>query len=161
MSINFTGEWEKVKRYLQGEWINRAKPTAIKRVAAYYERQIKLNITTSGTLTGKPFEPLAESTIKRKGSSNPLIDTGDLRNSVRAHVIDENTAFVGVKRGKQHRKGKEDTADIAAIHEFGAIVPGGEIPARPFIRPVINDEKMRKEAGEIFEKTFDEAAEKQ
>lgn len=30
--------------------------------------------------------PLAESTIKRKGSSVPLIDTGQLRNAIRAKV---------------------------------------------------------------------------
>jgi len=33
-----------------------------------------------------PFTPLAESTIARKGSSKPLIDTGQMRNSIRAEV---------------------------------------------------------------------------
>ena len=33
------------------------------------------------------FEPNAEATIQRKGSSRPLIDTGAMRNSVRYQII--------------------------------------------------------------------------
>ncbi len=33
-----------------------------------------------------PFTPLADSTILRKGSSKPLIDTAQMRNSIRAEV---------------------------------------------------------------------------
>lgn len=38
-------------------------------------------------LTDLKTPPLAESTIKRKGSSNPLIDTGQLRNSITWKVV--------------------------------------------------------------------------
>jgi len=37
------------------------------------------------------FEPNAESTIKRKGSSRPLIDTGTLLNSIRYEVVEGGT----------------------------------------------------------------------
>ena len=38
-------------------------------------------------LTDLKTPPLAESTIKRKGSSNPLIDTGQLRDSITWQVV--------------------------------------------------------------------------
>lgn len=157
MSIQLTGSWEKIKRYIHGEWKSKAKSVALKRVATFYERQVKQNILTSGALTGKPFALLAESTIRRKGASKPLIDTGEMLNSIQSEQIDDNTAFVGIKAGTRHGGGKEDTADIAAVHEFGALIPGGEIPARPFIRPVIADEKIRAEAIEIMTRAFKDA----
>ena len=38
-------------------------------------------------LTDLKTPPLAESTIRRKGSSNPLIDTGQLRSSITWQVV--------------------------------------------------------------------------
>ena len=34
-----------------------------------------------------PFKPLKPSTIRRKGSSRPMIDTGRLRNSITHRII--------------------------------------------------------------------------
>lgn len=156
MSIRITGDWHKIARYLQAIWEDKTKPIALNRLASFYERQIKQNIKSGGALTGKSFAPLAESTIRRKGSSKPLIDTGEMLNSIITEIIDDNTAFVGIKSGTRHSGGKEDTAQIAAVHEFGALIPGGDVPARPFIRPVLEDEKIRSEAEEIMKKAFDE-----
>lgn len=49
---------------------------ALNRVGAYVAGQIKAGIAEGG------FAPNAEATIKRKGSSKPLIDTGLLRQSI-------------------------------------------------------------------------------
>lgn len=161
MSIRFIGGWRNIICHLEGEWKNKAKPDALKRVTAFYERQIKQNIESGGTFIGKPFTPLAENTIRRKGSSKPLIDTGEMLNSIKTDIIDDITTFVGIKAGTRHADGKEDTAMIAAVHEFGALIPGGEVPARPFIRPVFEDGKICYEAEKIMKKAFEEAEENQ
>lgn len=48
----------------------------------WFEGVVKKRIAS-----GKGFKPLAQSTIERKGSSKPLIDTGQLRNSVTSEVV--------------------------------------------------------------------------
>jgi len=53
---------------------------AIKKLGQFAQDGIKRYIMSGG------FEPNAESTIKRKGSSRPLIDTGTMRNSIRYKV---------------------------------------------------------------------------
>jgi hypothetical protein len=54
--------------------------TAIKRLGQFAQDGIKRYIMSGN------FEPNAEATIQRKGSSRPLIDTGTMRNSVRYQV---------------------------------------------------------------------------
>jgi len=54
--------------------------TAIKRLGQFAQDGIKRYI-----IDGQ-FEPNAEATVRRKGSSRPLIDTGTMRNSVRYQV---------------------------------------------------------------------------
>jgi len=55
--------------------------TAIARLGQFAQDGIKRYIMSGN------FEPNAEATIQRKGSSRPLIDTGTMRNSVRYKVI--------------------------------------------------------------------------
>jgi len=54
---------------------------AIKKLGQYAQDGIKRYIRNG------EFEPNAESTVRRKGSSRPLIDTGTMRNSVRYEVL--------------------------------------------------------------------------
>jgi len=54
---------------------------AIARLGQYGQDGIKRYIKSGN------FEPNAEATIQRKGSSRPLIDTGTMRNNVRYKVI--------------------------------------------------------------------------
>jgi hypothetical protein len=54
--------------------------TAIKRLGQFAQDGIKRHIMDGD------FEPNAEATIQRKGSSRPLMDTGTMRNSVRYQV---------------------------------------------------------------------------
>jgi len=55
--------------------------TAIKRLGQFAQDGIKRYIISGA------FTPNSESTVKQKGSSRPLIDTGTMRNSVRYEVI--------------------------------------------------------------------------
>lgn len=48
----------------------------LRRVGVLHEGQIKQEITSGS------FRPLAESTIRAKGSSRPLIDTGQMRGAI-------------------------------------------------------------------------------
>lgn len=64
----------------------------------------------------KPNSPL---TIQRKGSAKPLIDHGDLLQSVVSVPVSPGVNFVGVLHGTKGSSGI-DMAGIAEIQEFGA-----------------------------------------
>lgn len=55
----------------------------IRRVALVMVRDVQ------GSIRSGPWVPNAPATIRRKGSSRPLIDSGQLRQSIRAAVDDE------------------------------------------------------------------------
>lgn len=57
----------------------RSEDQALNRIGLWLQGQIQLNIAD---FPGNGFEPNADSTIERKGSSTPLIDTGQLRSSI-------------------------------------------------------------------------------
>jgi phage gpG-like protein len=83
---------------------------------------------------------LKPATIKRKGSSVALFDTGEMYSQIDAD-IQRVSAKVGVIGSK---------AEIATHHEFGA--PAAGIPERSFVRSTFNEEKGKMEkivAGEI------------
>lgn len=157
-----SGDWRKADKIfgaMTPSKIKALQKKALMRMLLYYKRIIVKNIIASGTLVGKPFKPLSEITILLKGSSKPLINTGDLIGNVTEELVSEVEGFVGLKRGDTHLPSGELMADIAEIHEFGAIIggKGGKtiiIPARPFIRPVIESRKHQKEALKIYEETI-------
>jgi hypothetical protein len=62
--------------------------TAIKRLGEYGQSGVK------SYLRNGPFTPNSDSTIARKKSSKPLIDTGTLRNSIRCQIIEKPVATV-------------------------------------------------------------------
>jgi phage gpG-like protein len=146
-----SGQWGRVRQILT-QGLKRAKPVAIKQAAAYFEGQVKKNLTSGGRLAGKPFRPLAASTLRRRrkgkgaGRPTPLVDTGDMRNSVHPVVLDDHTAFVGIRRGEIGRAG-QNLLDIAQVHEFGTVSTKA-IPARPFLRPVVH--KFAQAAGQVY-----------
>ena len=148
MSYNFTGEWNKINAILGDEKIARhklyqAKMLAMRKTTAFFSKQIKLNIRSSGNLAGAPFKPNSLVTIARKGGkSKPLIDTGDMFQNVTHIVVDEDVGFVGLKRGQMHKGGDGEIQDIAEKNE----------EERPFIGPVLN--AFSKEAGELYAQTI-------
>lgn len=77
---------------------------------------------------------------KRKNLSNKkLIATSTMVQSITS-VVTYPKVFIGVKRGKVY-KGGEEVANIAAVHEFGSKKMG--IPARPYMRPVHEEMKLK------------------
>lgn len=95
------------------------KERILKLAGAFLEGKIKELFTK----TPSEWPPLKPETIKRKGSSKPLIDTGRLRNSI-THKVEEDKALVGIFGG--------EVLVYAAVHEFGS--PRKNIPERSFLR---------------------------
>nr|WP_320014894.1 hypothetical protein [uncultured Desulfobacter sp.] len=84
---------------------------------------------------------LAESTIKRKGWSKALIDTGVLVNAMIQKIM-ANKAFVGLLRGIVNKDG-EDMVNIGAVMECGTTIKHSNgatiIPARSFLHLVMEN----------------------
>ena len=91
---------------------------------------------------GDKWKPLAKATVarRRKGSHQPLLDTGRLRNSITRRVL---AGGDGVEVGTN--------VVYAAIHNFGGQAGRGHktiIPARTFI--AIRERGLPREYGEII-----------
>ena len=142
MGVRRTGDWGKVRAKLAtapGARLTLALKQATLKNALLLVREIKRGIRSQAP-GGKPFAKLAESTIRRKGSSKALIDTGFLVNAITQKIVAEG-AFVGLVRGTVNKEG-EDLVNIGAVMEYGATIqhPNGAtiiIPARPFLHPVM------------------------
>jgi len=142
MAVRRFGQWAKAKQILGtnlGAKLAKALRQATVKNAMLLVREIKKGIKAQAP-GGKPFVKLAESTIRRKGSSKALIDTGFLLASITQLLLGDR-AFVGLLRGTRNKDGDE-IVNIGAVMEFGATIqhPSGAvivIPARPFLHPVM------------------------
>jgi len=84
-----------------------------------------------GAPGGKEFAPLADTTIKMKKSSKPLIDNGDLIRSIDVDDVGSDQFFIGVNRNAESDDG-EKLANLAQIHNDGT--PPYSIPVTPAMR---------------------------
>lgn len=73
---------------------------------------------------------LKPATISRKGSSQPLVDKGQMMGQISHQQKDKNSVNVGVFGSR---------AGIALVHEMGS--PSRGIPERSFIRSTTNENK--------------------
>lgn len=120
------GDWKRLERIMSGfdERLKKNCTVALTRAGIEMEGLIKERI-----LSGKGMARMHPFTIAMKGSSKPLIDDGDLLNSVSHRFVAEDTVFVGV-----HRKAADGT-DIAALHERET---GTHIPVTPKMRAFLH-----------------------
>lgn len=125
-SVKKTGQWGPLGQLLaRGAnplvW-RQAKERAIVK-EAHRLRRIIIEGFNSGGPSGarwprlKPITQLI-SRAHGKGDRKPLMDSGDLRNSI-AVTQEKDGWFVGVHKKAQGRKGKRKMVDIAAVHENG------------------------------------------
>ena len=151
MAVKRTGDWNKAKALLTNGFSQRLS-LAIRKAtiknAMLLVREIKRGIRDQAP-GGKQFTPLAQITIKRKGSSKALIDTGFLINSITQKIMSDQ-AFVGLLRTSVYKDG-ENVANIGAIMEYGCTIkhPSGAvivIPPRPFLHPT-----MKKYRNEVMQ----------
>jgi phage gpG-like protein len=97
---------------------------ALEKAAEVVEKQAKDYI---GTYDAKPtWPPLAASTLEKKGADTPLLQTGELLNSIH-HVADHKEACIG----SDH--------DRAVWHELGT----AKIPPRPFLEPALKEKTAK------------------
>ncbi|MDR1977929.1 MAG: phage virion morphogenesis protein [Synergistaceae bacterium] len=171
------GDWDKISNILNPARMRAKIEQAGKKVGFAGVAAVKKGIV-SGAPGGETFEPLQALTVWAKGSSKPLIDHGDLVGSITHENIDANTVWIGVKKGAKGSKG--NMANIAAVHEFGCTIAVTDkmrrafaakfqgigirrdtqyihIPARPFLRPTLNDPDFRQTIGEIYLNALKEA----
>jgi phage gpG-like protein len=142
MGVELFGDWDKARQLLAhhpGMRLRQAIHGATIKAAILLVREIQRGIRSQAP-GGKPFAQLAESTVKRKGSSKALIDTGFLINSI-THRILRDRAFVGLLKTTISDDG-ELMANIGAVMEYGATIPMPNgttviIPPRPFLHPVM------------------------
>lgn len=136
------GDWAKARAAVSGMGVRMRKATdrASRMEAQLYRKKVLDAFKTRGMSNGKAWAPLKPSTIKRKGSSKPLIDTGQLRNSI--VVIERGKEiFIGISSKVQRPRGGP-LVNIAAVHEYGSVIAQARgskivlirIPQRSFLQ---------------------------
>lgn len=127
LGVKLFGDWDKAAKALEHveDRFAKAAEKAILQEAHRLRGHMVQNVTSGGTLAGRPFAPLSPATlIIRKfvgrGGTKPLIVSGALRNSITVVKV-AGGVFVGVRRKA------EKGVNIAALMEFG----GG-----PWTRPM-------------------------
>lgn len=125
------------------------------RTALKIERAMKKGIRDQAP-GGVPLRSLKPSTIKAKGSSKALIDTGSLLRSIQVQKAGAGDleVFVGIKRTARREDGKSQF-DVALTMEFGTKDPSRIAPL-PFVRPTFNamkdeiEKDLKGAVGEAF-----------
>lgn len=139
MEINRFGDWTKCERILT-QFGTRIKVN-VDRATRITTKKLVRAMVTGITRRRFRWKPLAKSTIKRKGSSTPLVDLGDLVGSITDKRVNWYTGFAGVLRQSKNREGGE-LANIAAIHVYGLPVRSGgrlKIIKRDFVTPSVKE----------------------
>ena len=164
---NLAGDWDRVNNILNPARLMSIFQRAAARVGNYGATEIQKGII-SGAPGGQKLEENTPATIMLKGSSKPLIDKGDLVGSITYQILDNgNGVFIGIKYGKE--------ANIAAIHEYGCVIPVSDkmrgylhyrginlrkdtqyifICPRPFLSPVLRSSEFLNKVRDIYMKTL-------
>lgn len=122
MSIGKFGQWDAARMAVEsmGLRASRAMNSANGAEAHMFRALVVRAFNSRGKSNGTAWPKLQKSTIKRKGSSKPLVDHGDLRNSI--VVVDKgHEAFVGVLSSKRGRTGKP-LVKVGDTHENGKVI---------------------------------------
>ena len=100
------------------------------------------------TVMGTPWVPLSPETIRQKGGTRILIDSGEMKDDYGV-AIDRGTATAKIGPTSQR------AAELGAYHEFG--VPENNLPARPIQEPTARylsgqiDDVADRELGEAID----------
>ena len=123
IQLKLFGDWSKAGAITasMGARFERAQEQAVLKEAHLLRGKIVQNITSGGSLAGRPFAALAPGTLivrrfRGFGGTKPLLVTGALRNSVSVVRLAGGAVFVGIRRGTGPSKGG---ANLAEVHEYG------------------------------------------
>lgn len=172
MSVRKIGDWARARRRTAGLGGNllQAVERASLRVGIYVSQEIQKGIRSQAP-GGEAFKPLAEATLAmRRARGNrgtkALLDTTTMWRGVTYKLLGM-AVFVGVLRTAMTKPGRggrpRSYANVAAVQEFGAIVPSDRsrtgkvivIPARPFLNPTFR--KTHPKIREIYRSALMEA----
>lgn len=122
-SVRKFGDWEKARRVLPGfdQFYKEVEIEAVKKEAEYFRRMVLRAFKTSGGSNGKTWAPNSDFTKRAKGSSKPLVNTGDLMGSVTIVDAGPGEFFVGVPNNARSKNGGK-LVSIGAVHEFGKVI---------------------------------------
>lgn len=140
MNNSITGDWDKIQKFCK----NFGKEFE-KEGSKYIEEQSKMvkDTVQDKIRSGEGMKALKPSTIAKKGSSKPLIETGTLLDSISIDI--DGLSFV--VRPKGDNPSGLTNEQQAIYHEFGT----ERIPPRPFMRPSYEEvePKLKEEIREV------------
>lgn len=122
MAVSKFGQWPQARaatRALAARF-KAAEAKATLQEGHHFRAKVIEAFDTSGASNGKPWAANEPSVIAGKGSSKPLINRADLRNSVTV-ISQGGQVFIGVPNKKRAKNGQPMTS-IAEVHEEGRII---------------------------------------
>lgn len=121
------GDWKEAQRILgtAGFRLPVAMNKALKQEAQFLRRKLIDNLKVGGTVGGTKFQALESTTLisrrfRKRRSKKPLIETADMRNSIKT-VVRKGTAFVGILRSAVGKDGRS-LIKLASVHEEGQTI---------------------------------------
>lgn len=117
------GDWAKARAVLPGfdHFYRQAEIQSVRKEAEHFVRMVNRAFKTSGKSNRVTWAPNSNFTKRMKRSSKPLIDTGDLKKSVRMIPAGPGMFFAGVPNNARGKNGKS-LIPIGKIHEFGKVI---------------------------------------
>ena len=117
------GDWSAAFKITSGmsARFKHAMDKAVHKEAQNFRNKVLQAFRSSGKSNGKPWRKNEPWTIKRKKSSKPLIDKGDLYGSIVVIPVQESTYFIGVPNNARSHKGAKLTR-VGSVHEFGQVI---------------------------------------
>lgn len=123
IGIKRNGDWKILQARLQQlpTRVRAAQHFAVLQEAHLFRAKVLRAFKTRGRSNGSAWEPLKKATTAGKQSSAPLVDRGDLRNSIVVVSRGRGRVFVGVSSKKRNKSG-DRLVDIARVHEHGLVI---------------------------------------
>lgn len=148
MEITLFGDWAGASRFIRNLAPNIRSSVMYgqKKAAEQIVKAVKGHIRDQKPPDGVVWEPLAGSTVSRKGHSDFFVDTMAYYDSIEIWR-EAYTYYCGVKRGVKNKHGKE-VSYIANLLEFGT----DKMPHRELWGPVISQTPVNKIVLDVLEK---------
>lgn len=122
----FTGNWKKLKLKVSKRQFEKVSKTYLRQATEMNGLVVRRSIRDR--INKRMYTPNAELTVLIKESSKPLVDDGDLVNSVTSQLIGELAVFVGILRSARSGDGASLFNLARVLHE------GVEIPVTDKMR---------------------------
>lgn len=132
MTTTLIGDWNKLANKLRSlpSDIKQGKQQGLERVGKLTVETLKGHVARQDL----GWAPLDEDTIKQKGNSDILIETGSLLSNLQLQEVNQDAIFVGANSNVTYPSGA-NMNEVLKYHEFGT----EKEPPRPLVRPSYNE----------------------